>query len=284
MIARVESQMRHFGRAAAAALWIIGCIALAAATWFGLLAAALAFTAARYEVAPDCATRPAATSDCLAGLYAIVSTASRHNYGLIVVTEVILDAGGHPLSGNIVDPPWGAAQLVPQHTVAATSWEGRLSAVELTGSIHHTWQNPYTAWRLLTWLGAACALFGIPVTVAYLTRVNIRRQPALEPQKPWTQRLDTLGIVVFFIMALAVTSIPSSAGRFVLLAIGWAGLSVFLVTAVRGTALAWLEAPERTVRTPREFAMVTASRIVLGALLVAFIMTSAANVARYALT
>jgi len=244
----------------------------------------LAFDAAKYEAAPDCATGSVSTADCVAGVYGVVGAVARRSYGLVVVTEVDVGTGGRPLGGDIVDASWSVARLSPRDVVAATSWEGRLTAVNLRGQVHHTWQNPYTAWQLLTWLASACALVGFPVTVAYLTRVDIPRQSVVRPRRPWTQRLDTLGIIVFLIVAIAVSSITSSTVRFVFLAVGWAGLSAFLITAGRGTVLAWLEDSERSLRSPAEYVTVTASRMVLAVLVVAFIVVTAGGLTRYALT
>jgi hypothetical protein len=276
--------MRPFGRPPTPALWITGFVALVVATWFGLMAALLTVDAAQYQAAPNCSVGPVSTADCVVGVYATADVTSRHSYGVVVITEVVLDIHGDALSGDIVDPPWGVTQMPPGNVVAATSWEGRLTAINVNGSLHHTWQNPYTAWQLLTWLAGISALVGLPITLAYLTRVSIQASTAIKPRRPWRPQLETIGIGAFFIVSLVVGSVANPALRFVLLAIGWAGLSAFLITAIRGTVLAWLKDWERVSRSAHEYAVVTASRVALGTLVVTFILLSAVNVTRYALT
>jgi hypothetical protein len=278
-----QSVNATFASLPATTLWAVGCLALAIAAGFGVVAMAMAFDAAAYEQAPDCTTTSVSTLNCVAFVNAIASSATRRSYGIVVVTDVDVSAGGRTFTGDIVDFPWSATHLSARDGVVATLWQGRLTAIHLGGQVHHTWQNPYTTRLLLTWLSSAFVLIGLLVTAAYLTRVDIPSSQVIKRRSPWTQRVETLGLVVFLIVTVAVGSVASSATRFVLLAVAWAGLSAFLITALRGTALEWLADSERYARSSRDYATVTVSRIVLGSLLVAFIMVSAVGITRYVL-
>lgn len=266
------------------ALWVVACLTLAGAAWFGLIAAALATGAAQYEKAPNCATSTISTTDCVAGVSAVVDRVTRRRYGLVVVSQLQATASGRSLEGDVVDAAWGVVPVSPRDTVAVTSWQGFLTAVDVRGEVHHTWQNPYVTRQWLTWIATGCLAVGLLVALAYLTAVDIANPPDTGRRRPWAQRADAIGLAAFLIVTVVVGSIPSLAARFVLLAIAWAGLAAFLITSGRGTASAWLDSSQRNLRTPRQYAIVTASRVVLAVFVLAFIVTSAAGVTRYALT
>jgi hypothetical protein len=206
------------------------------------------------------------------------------DYGIVMVNRLAVVVDARSMTGDVIMARWDADSFDDQHVLAA-SWQGRPMAIGAPGRLHHTSQNPYEVRLWLTTLSIGVMIVGLAAAFLYFSRGQgqVRLWQSVPQQTPLTRRADLIGFGLFLASTVVVGSVPGNAGRFVVLAIGWTGLTAFLVSMIRELGIAWLGREERLGTSLLQTVTVSFGGLVVAVLILAFVVTSAVGVAIYAL-